>query len=315
MTNQLYYKCKPIHSINALSLALGFDETFIKDLANKAEKLYRRAKPIIKPDGSIRQPFDAIEPLKEVHRRLKARIFSQVVFPYYLTGSLKGKDYLTNASLHTNAKIIICEDITNFFPSTSSELVYDIWRNFFGFSEEVSTALTLLTTKDGMLPQGAITSSFLANLVFWRIEPSLQAILKAQGVTYSRYVDDITVSSRHHLSSQQKTDLIASIYGMLAKLGFRAKRRKHETYSSGNPMFVTKLQANKRAALSAKERAQIRASVYQLEQQYKMNCNHSELTIQLNQVSGRVAMLSRLHPTEGKKLAERVKVIRSLLTI
>lgn len=42
-----------------------------------------------------------------------------------------------------------------------------------GFSDDVAEILTMLTTKDGGLPQGAVTSSFLANLVFWDYEPSL----------------------------------------------------------------------------------------------------------------------------------------------
>src|SRR5690606_42051319 len=69
------------------------------------------------------------------------------------------------------SRIVINEDISGFFPSTSAEHVFNIWHELFGCSQEVSQCLTQLTTRRGELPQGAITSSFLANLVFWQDEP------------------------------------------------------------------------------------------------------------------------------------------------
>jgi len=312
-SNRPYYSSNSIYSLSALSKALGFEESFLSELAAIANTKYRLAKAITKPDGSIRQPFDAEEPLKEVHRRIKNEIFSKVVFPNYLTGSLKGCDYKVNASLHTNAKIVICEDVEGFFPATKTTQVFDIWRNFFGFSEDVANILTILTTKDDALPQGAITSSYLANLTFWRLEPDIHELLAAQYIRYSRYVDDITISSTKHLDAARKTECIALIYGMLSKSGYRAKRRKHEITTSANQMFTTKLMVNKKPSLTSKERANIRASVYQLEQKISMGLIEPSIAKLLNSVSGQVGKLSRFHPTEGNKLKLRIKLIRQKL--
>lgn len=313
LSSRPYYNSAPICSLNALSKALGFDQSFLIELASIADSKYRLAKAIVKPDGSIRQPFDAEEPLKEVHRRIKNEIFAKVIFPNYLTGSLKGCDYKVNASLHTNSKIVICEDVEGFFPATKTKQVFDIWRNFFGFSEEVANILTTLTTKDGALPQGAITSSYLANLTFWRLEPDLHQLLATQDIRYSRYVDDITISSTKHLDAAIKTDCIALIYGMLRKAGYRAKRRKHEITTSANQMFTTKLMVNKKPSLTSKERANIRASVYQLEQKVSIGIIEPSIGKLLNSVSGQVGKLSRFHPTEGNKLKLRIKLIRQKL--
>jgi hypothetical protein len=313
--NNPYYSRNPIHSLAALSKALGFEEAFLVELADTSNHRYRLAKPITKPDGSIRQPFDALDPLKEVHRRLKKELFSKVVFPQYLTGSLKGRDYRVNALLHTGAKIVICEDIEGFFPSTNSSLVMDIWQNFFGFSPEVSELLTKLTTKDGLLPQGAITSSFLANLAFWRTEPWLHDQLLEQGIVYSRYVDDITISSKHRLENENKTKVIAAIYGMLRKSGYSAKRRKHEIATSGNRMLTTKLLINKKPALKPEERANIRTAVFQLEQKISQGINGPDITRELNRVAGLVGKLSRFHITQSNSLKNRILNIRKLLKI
>ena len=57
------YKNNPIRSVDALSKALGIPESVLRETAVRADALYRLAKPIIKLDGSIRQPFDALPPV------------------------------------------------------------------------------------------------------------------------------------------------------------------------------------------------------------------------------------------------------------
>lgn len=307
--NQLFYNAKPIYSLSSLALALGFEEALLIKLASNADNKYRLAKPVIKADGSIRQPFDALEPLKEIQKRIKNNLFSKVVFPNYLTGSIKGRDYETNASLHVGAKITICEDIENFFPATTSLLAFDIWRNFFGFSEEVAELLTKLTTKDSALPQGAITSSYLANLALWRHEPKLNQWLNQKGIIYSRYVDDITISSKQFLVDDQKTEVIAKIYGMLRKNGYHAKRRKHEISTSSKPMFITKLMVNNKVSLNSNERANICAAVYQLQQRVESGERGIKITHDFNSISGKVAKLKRFHTTKDEALMSRIMLL------
>lgn len=293
--------------MDALSKALGFEVTVLMDLANTASDRYRLAKAEVKSDGKIRQTYDALDLLKEVHDRIKNNIFLRVHFPDYLTGSLKGKDYVTNARLHTGAKIIISEDVEAFFPSTSDSLVFKIWKSFFGFSDDVAQILTKLTTKDGQLPQGAKTSSYLANLAFWDSEYKLYEILAEKKIVFSRYVDDIAISSKTYLTNEDKTIIIAKVYGMLKHHGYSAKRRKHEIATSGSRMTITKLTVNRdNPSLTKKEKASIRAVVHQLE-------NKTTFTkTDINKATGLVGKLSRFHPAAGQKLLSRVRSVRNI---
>ncbi|MDT7838968.1 reverse transcriptase family protein [Aquabacterium sp. OR-4] len=259
------YPFKPIGTLALLAQTLGVSVEYLQLLATQANSLYRLAKPIVKPDGSIRQPLDAKPPLKELHRRITERILLRVEYPPYLTGSLKGTEAKKNAEMHTGKCIVICEDIKSFFPSITPQAVNDVWRGFFGFPPPVASLLTSLTTKDGQLPQGAIPSSYLANLILWRHEPELHSQLAVQGITYSRYVDDISVSSAVFMSKAVQTEVIGRVYGMLAKVGLKPKRAKHETYSRSMRMVTTKLVVNKKPALPQKKRSQIRAAVHHLE--------------------------------------------------
>lgn len=299
--------------MQALSRALGVPEPILQELASKANAQYRVAEEIQKPDGSIRQTFDAFPPLKDIHRRIKKKIFSNVLFPDYLTGSIKKKDYRTNAALHAGARIVICEDIGNFFPSTKADVVYDIWHFFFGFSDDVANCLTRLTTKDEALPQGAITSSYLANLAFWREEPRVQAYFARLGIVYSRYVDDMALSAKRFITADEKTSFISTVYGMFAARGYKPKRCKHELRTNKGQMFVTKLLINKHPALTKKERSAIRANVFQLEQRVREGNIGATMKNEFERCLGRVSKLERFHQQQGKELKQRVRALRHFI--
>ena len=309
------YRCEPIASTASLAKALGVEIDHLQRLASNADRLYRLARPILKEDGSIRQPFDALPPLKEVHRRLKNGILLKVQYPAYLTGSLKGRDYRTNATLHVGSRLLICEDIQNFFPSVSAARVYDVWKRLFNFSPAVAQLLTQLTVKEGALPQGAISSSFLANLVLWEYEPALQAALTMRGITDSRYVDDIALSSRTFLSRQDQTRLIADVYGMLARVGLRAKRKKHESFDAGHRMVTTKLVMNTRVALPQAKRSSVRAAVFQVEGLSREGHMGSGSVKLLDQVSVRVGQLGRFHPRQAEGLRRRLLEVREVQAV
>lgn len=228
-----------------------------------------------------------------------------------MTGSLKGCDYKTNATLHAGSSIVINEDITRFFPSTSDTIVHNIWQHFFGFGNEVTECLTKLTTRQGELPQGAITSSFLANLVFWKDEPALQASFRARGIIYSRYVDDIAVSSVNFLDKPAKTNVIASIYGMLSRHGYQPKRAKHEIRTSGQRMEVTKLSVNSKPGLSSAKQSQIRSAVHHLEQAILRGEIIEFDKGPYAQTLGLVHLLARFHPGKAKKLKQRLLALKS----
>lgn len=297
--------------MSALAKALNTSIGQLNNLTVRASQMYRPARSFTKPDGSVRRTWDAREPLKNIHRSIRRNLLDHVTYPGYLTGSLKGSDYKVNASLHAGAVVVINEDITGLFPATSSRVVHDIWRNFFGFSEDVALCLTHLTTRQSELPQGAITSSFLANLAFWATEPTLQARLQSRGLVYSRYVDDIAVSSKTFLDNTAKTDVIAEIYGMLFRQGYQPKRAKHEIKTCSERMEVTKLAVNSRPGLPASKHSQIRAAVYQTEQAFhwgEITCFGSGLYAKM---LGQVHLLARFHPGKADKLKQRLMTLKA----
>lgn len=308
-----YYPCAPIYSISALAVALGIPEQALLRVSETANTSYRLAKEEKKNDGSLRQTYDAFPPLKSVQTHIKERILCRVHFPEYLNGSLKGRSTRKNAQPHVGAKIVISEDIANFFPTISPTLVKAMWRGLFGFSDGVADLLTILTTKDDGVPQGAVTSSYLANLVFWAFEPRLCRKFQLRGYVYTRYVDDITVSSAKRLNNEEKSEIISGIYGMLRACGVRPKRKKHDLSTAKKRITTTKLVHNSRVSLPKEVRRGVRTAVHRLEQKTAFGYHDSELQIELTSASSRVGRINSFHPTEGVELKKRLKRLRRAL--
>lgn len=303
------YSGLPIRRIESLAKALYCTPQRLADVSRRASDLYRIAKEIQKDDGTVRRTYDAKKLLKDIHRRIKTEILDHVDFPPYLTGSLKGQDYKTNAELHVGAAIVIAEDIGSFFPSTTAEHVFDVWHRFFKFSAEVAQLLTNLTTRNNELPQGAITSPQIANLVFWRDEPRLHDRLRAEGIIYSRFVDDIAASSKTPLAPEKKTEIISVIYGLMQRSGYRPKRRKHELRTARQRMTVTTLNVNDKVGIAKEERSRIRATVHRLERLVASGGNSVDLRREYAVAVGKVNNLARFHPGDAKTLKAKLAAL------
>lgn len=309
---KLTYRYSSIQSVNSLCSALGIQESRLRYIAQNAPSMYIGPMPRLKKNGDYRYVFDTNEPLKSLLKKINSVFFKKIYYPKYLTGSLSGCDFVSNVDLHKGSLHVITEDISSFFDNISEEHVKNIWRKIFFFSEDVSVLLTKLTTKDGKVFQGTPTSSYIANLVFWEYEHKLVTCLATRGIRYSRYVDDIIVSSVTTFKDSDKSWAISNIYGMMHKLGFKPKRAKHQSLDSSSPITLMGLNANSMVmpTLTQRERGAIRAQVFQLENRFKSGEVGPLMLKSLNQAAGKVGRLSRLHEKEGNILKLRLTKIR-----
>ena len=305
MKNHIYYKNRPISSLESLAKALRVPLQQLKWAERNAEKLYRPGPSKEKSDGTIRETFDACAPLKTIQGQINKKILREVHYPPYLQGGIKDRnaprDYVRNASLHSDTKILVNEDISNFFPSTKAAQINQVWRVLFKFSPIVADCLTSLTTYRGHLPQGAKTSSYLANLVFWDIEPEIFVEMNNAGLNYSRYIDDITISSKSIVSLTIKQFAIGQIRKMCTRRGYKLKKSKHRIETSGHKMNVNNLVVNKQAALSREDKARVRAAIHELKLLSECQPNTDDYAGKYHSVYGKVSNLTRLHPKLGQK--------------
>lgn len=318
-----HYPYKPVHSLNALSLALGEPIALLQSLAKRASNLYRPV-PQKKKDGTIRDTYDAYEPLKRVQRKIVDRFLTPVRYPDYLHGGIKDmknrRSIYSNARVHGKAKTILLQDIKDFFPSITIHHVHHIFSGCLGFSPEVSQLLAQLTTRNDIVPQGASTSGYLANLVFWDVEPSLVVRLRRQGLVYSRFADDITISAARTLEPSALTELVAAVTSMLAEKGCYQKRSKLHVRKRGqtilaasgyDPLTVTGLSVfNEMPALPKAERKAIRAAVKELEDLVHQGAAWNEIEPRLRTAMGRVGRLIACGHPDGERYKLRLTTLR-----
>jgi retron-type reverse transcriptase len=255
--------------------------------------------------------------LKSVQARIQCLILKLVRYPHYLMGGISdtsaARGYLQNAARHVGARVLIQEDIDNFFPATSDGVIYSIWREFFSFSPGVARILTDLTTYNQSLPQGAKTSSYLANLVFWASEPELFGQLSEDGFTYTRYIDDITISAKFIPKASALERPMRLISTMLIKRGYRLKRKKHKILRAGGRMQVTGVTVDTGISIGQDKRARIRAAVNDCELLARTAADHKAVAAAIRSTHGRVAELKALHAEECAILRRRLDSIRPAL--
>lgn len=306
-----HYPHQPIANLNSLSLALGLTLSELLNLVNSADDYFVLQKEILKSDGSKRQTYDVKPELKRVHERIKSIFLKQIEYPSFLHGSLKGKDYLSNIQQHTGQRVIISEDVSNFFPSISKKIVHEVWAGVFGFSNEVASCLTELVTLNGFLVQGAKPSSYLCNLVLWNREVELVSYLSGKGYSYTRYVDDITISSPNNISKQEIADIITRTYSMLKTIGVKPNRQKHRVMPNGRNQAIHRVNVNSgKPTLPKEERYKVKAAVYECEQIYGKRSTTLAYRKLYNRTMGRVNNLKRIHPSEGAKLRSRLLTVK-----
>lgn len=320
------YRFKPIHSMRALALALGESEQLLQRLAVRADRMYRHVPQEKKGrPGETRDTYDAHEPLKRVQRKLVDRILSKATFPRYLHGGIRDRksprSIHSNAAVHGGAKFILLQDIQNFYPSISKEHVDALFRGLFGFGASVAALLSSICTRGGNTPQGASTSGYIANLVFWDVEPKIVSSLLGRGFQYSRFADDITISSAREPSSDELTKIISTITGMLAAKGCHQKRTKLHMRVRGQgievddakfqPITVTGLSVfNSSPGLTKVERKRIRSAVRELELMSEGGSSWVGLEPLFNRAMGRVGRLLACGHPDGELLKARLNTVR-----
>lgn len=312
------YCNQPIGSLNSLSKLLAIDLLELTQLAEEADSHYFPNDPEVKSDGRIRQTYRVSKTLAPILKRMNKKIFVNVSFPEYLQGSIKDLDnprsYIVNAIQHTGKAFIIHEDIRDFFPSIRADLVKGIWQYFFNFPENVAYILTQLTTYNGFVPQGAHTSSNLANLVFWDQEPQVELFCRDNGYVYTRYVDDMVVSSNRILSRNEQHIVTSKIYSMLFSKQIKPNRKKRRVFTQGQRMIVTQLNVNSfKPTINKDRRNKIRTAVYQCEQVPITERGTLEYRKLYQCTWGRVLNYKQHHPRKSKVYLERLKVICPLV--
>ena len=194
--------------IKDLSFKLKIKKKFLQKLESeidaKESDFYRnwdepktdeKGLPRIENGIELSRPINApIDKLKYVQSQLLKEVLYEINLPEYFFGGLKKKDAVLNARYHQGNKYFFLTDLKDFYPSVHYTSVENALRKE-GFYPDVAKLITRICTKEGAIPQGCPTSSFLASLVVYHSCGDLFSNYQKDGLTVSIYIDDITISS------------------------------------------------------------------------------------------------------------------------
>jgi hypothetical protein len=202
--------------------------------------------------------------------------------------------------------VLLGEDIDSFYPSVTLAKVRAVFQHVFRFPPDVAVLLARLCTRAGALPQGAVTSTDIANLVLYRTEPELNALAEKRGFRYSRFIDDMHASSDRHHPSAEIGALLGDMRGVLEREGFTPKRRKQFVATAGRRMRVHGLNVNSKASAPRVVRQKLKNEVFLLERWAEMQPWNSEIDRCFVRLASRVGQLKQTNPGESRRLKGRL---------
>jgi RNA-directed DNA polymerase len=186
--------------------------------------------------GGIREVFKPMPPFDYVTKNLHRSFTEYLPYeaPSHVHGFVRGRSTITNARAHLAKMCVLRVDLEDFFPSISAATIMTSLQAH-GYDDEAAELAVSIVTIAGKLPIGISTSPFLSNLAFLGTDQSLSEYSHSEGLSFTRYVDDLTfsgeVTDRH----------LAGINRILDDAGWSINKQKTAFMRRGKRQYVTGL--------------------------------------------------------------------------
>ncbi len=231
-----------IKSKKHLSSLLKVPYPELVKITNKINRFYYKKEevkekkdgtPKLDKDGNprIRTLYPSKGKLKEIQAIIKNAILSKLTLSQGVYGGVKGKDSVRNAKVHKGKKYKFVTDLKDFYPSVRPKMVYQALIRY-GFSCDIASMLTKLTTYKNQVPQGAPTSTHVTNIALSDLDDYMTGLCSKRNISYTRYVDDMTFSSQ-----QCFKNVLPEIITAIEKYGLKLSHRK-TAYAAGSIMIT-----------------------------------------------------------------------------
>ena len=254
-----------LDSPQQLAEALGLSVAQLRWLVyhrDAATHLHYRRFLIPKRGGGERAIWAPLPTLKAAQHWILRNIAEKLPVHGAAHGFLPGRSTLSNAAVHTGARIVLKMDVKDFFPTVTFRRVKGIFRKA-GYREQVATLLALLCTEaprevveldrrtyyvalgPRCLPQGAPTSPALTNTLCLRLDRRISGLAKRLDWRYTRYADDLTFSLPDgHAGAPKVGALMGLVRRIVESEGFRLHPDKTRVHRGGGRQQVTGLVVN-----------------------------------------------------------------------
>ena len=249
-----------ILDVSELASNVGVSTQIVYVLSRKDNSKYYKKFIIPKRDGTDRVIHQPSYSMKIIQRWVLQEILYKIPHTEYSYGFKKGKGspLKKNAEIHSENLFIMKMDLKDFFHSIKRKKIYHLF-NQIGYNEVVSNLLTNLTTTNDKLPQGAVTSPYIANLVCRNLDKRISKYCNKRQIKYSRYADDLFFSSNDKIK-------LKAIYNMIRKIiedeGFQLNTKKTKLMTPKGRKNVTGVTVNNGTKAPKEMKKRVRAMIH-----------------------------------------------------
>ena len=230
--------------LKKLSIASNVDITYIKQLADMANHLYRTFEI-----GTGRKIHAPSAELKGLQILMCKTLFDKLPIHSCSAAYNIGCSSFLNAKLHSgNYEYTTRIDFRRFFPSITGDDVLNYLvsiRREFKLTDEDLYYIKLLVCRNNKLTIGAPTSPKISNAVCYNLDDKLSIFSAEREIIYTRYADDLCFS---YNGQSKKSEIIAYVRLATNNLDYPANLiinyDKLVTRKSANGRRVTGLIAN-----------------------------------------------------------------------
>ena len=289
---------KPILSVRDLASQLGVKPDSLRSVAENIHSHYKTFP--LQVGGKVRTLAVPDAELKGIQRLINSNIVAKIALAPGVYGGVRGGSPRKNAGEHMHQPCVVNMDVKEFFPNVRHYMVYRTFKHELRFGRDVASLLTRLTTYRSSLPQGAPTSTGIANLLLSRpVDGPVRADAKTRGLRYSRFVDDIAISGK------EPRPLISFIAKLLSRRRLPIHRHKVngkaklKIIRSGRAQQVTGLIVNAPRGLSValSRRDKIRSAIWALRHVRK-----HEVLSAVNSIRGKIGYVEQFNPGAAQRL-------------
>lgn len=286
------HRTTDIVSMTHLEHLLGWNRAKLHRLSREAARHYdpfdRRREA---GKGKWRHIDNPRGELREAQRTIQRRILARVPLPANMFGGVKGRSLRDNGRVHARKPMVVTLDLKNCFPNISDRDVYKVFHDRLGCRAEIPGLLTRLTTFHHRLPQGAPTSTTLANLALLPLYDELDRITTARDLTMSFWVDDIAISG--HGAEAALDEAIAAIQSH----GFQISCKKLMLMPrNAGPQRVTGVTTNRGASAG---RPRLQSIYYEIQD---LSTERNIPAYRIRRIYGLINHVEQTKPHQGRRL-------------
>lgn len=184
-----------------------FKDFIQSDISNSFDVFYVKDRKIQKPNKKLKVYHSFLNLFLFEYLRTNER----VVFSYR-----KGVSAYDAVAAHASNKHFYQTDISDFFSSIDSQLIKETiiasadLSPIEDLNEHLERVIDLVTV-DGTLPMGFSTSPLISNACLYKFDKALEEYSTNHNLTYTRYADDLILSSKNREDLEGIQEKIAEL--------------------------------------------------------------------------------------------------------